>query len=148
MNKELLNQVTENKVKVDTTNIREVASVYKDLKEIADLVKAKMDKLVVILKDKEVNEVFEDELMKVTFQEGKTKSELDNNVICSELSLLEIIEFAKFTEKGLKDGGKEWLVVKAKKTLEEKSAQSVKVAKLTKPEVKLLEDAKLLKGSK
>ena len=146
MNKDLLNQLSENKVKVDVANIREVASIYKDLKEVADLVKAKMTKLEGLLRENHVNEYFIDDSMKVVEQAGSELSTLDNSIILSELNTDEIIALASFSATSLKEAGKEDLAVRAKKMTGTFKKSSIKVAKMTKVELKEIEEKELLKS--
>jgi len=126
---------------IDLDNIREVADHYRILDEISKLVKKQMDSLKKTLIENEVEEFFPEEEMKVVYSEGNKKTFLSTVTLYNKLRLEDFIRAATVTEKAIRDlpeasdSYKESVIAEAKMTLDEKTAPSIKVAKMTKKEL-------------
>ena len=116
-------------------SIREIAESYKELSLLKDFIETKMALLKPTLVEAQVKEFFDEEEMKVQYQEGRDKSFLDSNVVCKMLTLDEIIQTATFTQTSLEKIGKSEVISRAI-VIEGKTAPSIKVVKMTKTELK------------
>ena len=123
-------------VEIDLSNMREVADHFRQLDEIMKLAKKQSDALKKVLVENEVEEFFIEDEQKVVFQEGRVKTFIDVNVLVNNMTMSDFLSVATVTETALKnhDDGDE-LIALAKVTLDEKTAPSVKVAKMTKKEL-------------
>ena len=128
-------------IDIDLQNIREVAEHYKQLDEISKLAKKEMDLLKKTLIESEVSEYFLEEEMKVVFEEGKAKTYLDSQKVLQSIGIERFVEAATVTETSLKKllendvRTAEVTIAEAKVTLDEKTAPSIKVGKMTKKEL-------------
>jgi hypothetical protein len=128
-------------VEIDPNNIREVANHYRQLNEVAKLVEKEMGSLKTILIENQVNEIFMEDEEKVVYQEGRQKSFLDSQKVYKVIGLENFIKIATVTETALKStnltvGEVTTVIGQAKVVLEEKASPSIRVAKLSKNELK------------
>ena len=126
-------------VEVDATNIREVADHYRQLNEVSKLAEKEMASLKKILLEAEVSEYFVENEEKVYFQEGSEMSALDTETVYESVPQDVFLKVATVSEKALKSNLDEAeavaVIAKAKKVTGKKSP-SVRVAKMTKNELK------------
>lgn len=117
-------------------NVRELASMYKDLYTLKKNVETAMEKIKPELIEKKVNEYFVDEQMKVVLTAPTDITYLDNKKIIDQIGTDVFIELASISEKSIRDKyGKETgnkIIGNAKFITEEKGSYSVKVGKMTK----------------
>lgn len=125
---------------IDMDNIREVAAHYKQLDEISKLAKKEMDLLKKKLIEAEVSEYFLEDEMKVVFEEGKKRTALSSFRVAETIGFEEYLKISTVSEKAIKDWAHNIeedyapIIAEAKYTLEEKSASTIKVGKITKKE--------------
>jgi hypothetical protein len=119
---------------VDLENIREVATKYRELHEISELVIAQMEKLEPTLLAAKVSEFFPELEQKVVFVEGASQSKISNEVM-NELLLEEIKKAATISQTALVDIGKAHLIPKYK-VITGQNRNTVKVKEMTKQELK------------
>lgn len=128
-------------VEIDLSNIREVAKHYKQLDEISKLVKKEMDVLKKKLIEAEVSEYFLEDETRVIFEEGKKKTYLDSFKVSETIGLEQYLHISTVTEKAIKDWAHNIeedyspIIAAAKRTLDEKTAPTIKVGKMTKKEL-------------
>lgn len=121
---------------VDKTDIREVATAYKELSEIEEVLKSEKKKLEPLLEKAHVDERFEDG-KKVQFQEGKSKSSIDVNGLFKEMGEKRFLKVAKVSASDLsKETDGKLLLAKYQKTLPEKTKGSVVCRKMNLQELK------------
>lgn len=123
------------------TGVRKAAEVYKIIQDSISFLKIEAELVASVLIDAQAQEYFDDGT-KVVYQEGKAKNELDERSIAAELTYDELLKVAKIQEKELKNLSRpdderfgERLLANNKKTVD-KGASSVKLAKMTKRELK------------
>lgn len=129
----------EKQKEVDLSDIHEVAANYKHLYEIQDLIKKEMGKLKEVLLENQAEEYFPEDEMKVLFQEGKPRYELDNGVIVEELGIDGFTKVASVSETSIKKMFDEQVANKvigmAKRNIG-KTSDTISVRKMTKTELK------------
>jgi hypothetical protein len=129
----------EKQKEVDLSNIHEVADNYRHLHEIQDLIKKEMGKLKNVLVENKAEEYFPEEEMKVLFQEGKPRYELDNGVVVEELGVDGFTKVASVSETSIKKLYDEQIANKviglAKRNIG-KTSDTISVRKMTKQELK------------
>jgi DNA-binding TFAR19-related protein (PDSD5 family) len=124
-----------------STDVRETARRYKEITEQIDTLKAEQERLGRVLVEEQVNEWFEDGT-KVVYQQGRTKSKIDDHKIIAELSYDELLKVVKIQEKDLKALARPGDTNFGKRVLEEHKQEigrgdpSVRVARMTKQELK------------
>ena len=130
------------------TNVEEKARYYAALDSILKTIKNQMDLLKIDLIKEKVFQYFEDEDLKVVFEEGKSTSYIDQKALYKKMEkdgrIEQFVGVCKITEKDLKmldDGEK--LLNKFKIITEKKTEPSIKVAKLTIEDKKMILNKKL-----
>jgi len=130
------------------TNVEEKARYYAALDSILKTIKNQMDLLKIDLIKEKVSQYFEDEDLKVIFEEGKSTSYIDQKTLYKKMEkdgrIEQFVGVCKVTEKDLKmldDGEK--LLSKFKVITEKKTEPSIKVAKLTVEDKKMILNKKL-----
>ena len=116
-------------------NVRKNAEAYKNLYVLAKEIETKMSSIKPKLIESKVFEIFEDDDLKVIFEDGKVKSYLDTKRVYKEVKNLDsFLEVATVSEKSLKDNFQDAdeIIAKSKIILEEKTNPAISVRKLTK----------------
>jgi len=127
---------------IDLSDIREVANHYRQLNGFSKLITQEMSRLKGILLESEVNEYFLDDKEKVVFEEGKSKSFMDPQLVLKDVGQEIFMELVSVSKKAITDKFKDdiqtakILIAKSEVTLNEKTSPSVKVGKMTQKELK------------
>ncbi|MGA2433942.1 MAG: hypothetical protein ABSG25_01515 [Bryobacteraceae bacterium] len=146
-----MNKLKEVTLITKSTKVRDVAEMYKELNEAKKLIDAKMKSLAEFLIEKEVNELFPEDNIKVIYEVGRDKTELDNEKIFKEVGKEMYLKISSVSETSInnnlnKDLAKR-LIATSKIFLEEKTKPCIKVTSLSKDDLEKLQGiTKLPKG--
>lgn len=138
ISKETKENLMNDTLKVDITNVRDVAELYKELHELGKLVEEKMNKLQPILVDNKVHEVFTEEEKKVQWQQGSEITKLNNKIVFENMDVDSFLEVCSVSESALKKSlniNGEALIAKAKIKTGKFKSDSIRVTKMTKKEL-------------